>query len=107
MRGEAEILVPYITYQVISETRQNDHDAFGAMRAWVEPRIQFTCWSNTIGGAKEVAEALVAALNGYHGDMEGLYLGHVRAVHGQDGFQEDVRMYWHIVDFFIPYQEGG
>ena len=91
MRGEAGIELPYVTYQVISETRQNDHDAFGTMRAWVEPRIQFTCWATSIGGAKEVGEALVAALNGYTGrhgrPVRRATSGRVRA----DGFQEDVR----------------
>jgi hypothetical protein len=107
MRGEEGIGLPYVTYQRISAVRDNDHDPFGTMKAWVSPRIQFTCWDRTMLGAIIVGDAVVEALNGYNGMMGSLSVGYARVVFELDDYQEDVKLYRRIVDVVISHQEGG
>ena len=106
MRGEEGIGLPYVTYQRISAERGTESVAFGTLRARVTPRYQFTCWASSMNGAIAVGEAIVEALNGYHGTMSGLYVS-ARVVFELDGYQADVKLYRRIVDAFISYQEGG
>lgn len=56
--------LPAIVYQRIATTRVN---SLSGPSGLATPRFQFTCWATTYGGAKVVAEALRAALDGYTG----------------------------------------
>ena len=62
------VTLPALTYQRISSPRRHTHDSNGATGT-AHPRFQLDCWSTTYEGAKDIADALRSALNGYRGTM--------------------------------------
>lgn len=98
-------VLPAIAWQRISAQRTYTHDLFVEANPWVRARVQVACWSNTPLQAIEVGEAVLSALSGYTGDMEGEYIGSVTAEVERDDYEPTTRLYRRIVDFFITYED--
>ena len=105
LRLKEGTVLPAIAWQRISAQRTYTHDAFVDTAPWVRARVQIACWSNTALGAIEVGEAVMAALSGYTGDMEGEYIGSSTAELELDDYEPTTRLYRRLVDFFITYEE--
>ena len=100
-------VLPAIAWQRISATRLYTHDSFEDTRAFVNARVQFSCWSNVPIEAIQVGEAVLLALSGYNGDMAGVLIGQSSADLELDDYQSDVKLYRRLVDFMISYEDEG
>lgn len=97
--------LPAIAWQRISAQRTYTFDAFGTSGAYVRARVQFACWAETPLEAIDVGEALLGALSGYSGDMEGELIGSSTAQFEFDDYESQTRLYRRLVDFFITYED--
>ena len=61
--------IPCLTYQRISTPRISTHDSSGSSGDLTSPRFQFDAWAETLSEAKEIVDALRAALNGKTGTI--------------------------------------
>lgn len=98
-------VLPYITYERVSSQRSYTHDPFPDEMAWVRARVSFACVAQTMLGAIDIGEALVEALSGYHGDMEGLDVGKADVLTEFERYDEQTKLYRRIVDVLIDYQD--
>ena len=98
--------LPAVTQQRISAQRAYTHDPFAETLAWVNARVQFTCWSETQAEAIEVGEAIVLALSGYEGDLGGVPMGSATVVLELDGYEAATKLFRRIVDVRFDYEEA-
>lgn len=99
-------ILPAIQYQRITTEREDDYDDFGTMRAWVRATVQVTSWSNTAQQAMEVGEAVMLALSGFHGDMEGVDIGRVTNIRESDVYDQQKKLYGRTQDFWFWFQDA-
>jgi hypothetical protein len=97
--------LPYVTYQRVSASRIYTHDPFPDDLAWVRARISIACVATTALGSIDVADAVISALSGYDGDMEGLSLGKVDVINEIDAYDPQTKLYRRVVDVFVDYEE--
>jgi hypothetical protein len=98
-------VLPAIVWQRISAARTYTHDPFDETKAWTQARVQFSCWHWTALGAIELGEAVLTALSGYSGQMEGELIGAAMADFELDDYEAETRLYRRLVDFLISYED--
>jgi hypothetical protein len=64
--------LPCLTYQRISTARVHTHDTSGST-GLARSRFQFDAWADSYDTAKDITDALRAALNGKTGTLTGTY----------------------------------
>lgn len=104
MRLPQGYVLDAISYQRVSAERR--HDITDGPIGWAFSRFQFDCWSGSYSGARDLAEALRQALDGYSGDLsDGTHVGGIYIEGERDLFEEDTEIYRVSMDFLIPYKE--
>ena len=83
---------PYIVYSKVSNQREYSHDGFADLS---RARMQVSCYADSYGSAKQVAEEVISTLEGWENVS---FL-----VNEQDLYEEDTGIYHVPVDFFIWY----
>lgn len=100
-------VLPAVAWQRISARRLYTHDSFDDTAAFVQARVQFSCWATTALEAIRIGEALLLALSGYGGDMAGELIGSSMADLELDDYEPQHKLYRRIVDFLIAYEEAS
>ncbi|QQS08676.1 MAG: DUF3168 domain-containing protein [Phycisphaerales bacterium] len=95
-------IYPAIVYHRISGARDYSHDGSGNR---AEPRFQFDCYDRTHVGAKALAEGLRLALSGYRGPMGTVDVQSAFLEDDDDGYDDDMKVYWYRMDFAIAHVE--
>lgn len=98
---------PAVVYQVI--TRRNVHSMSGASGLEF-PLIQIGCWARKRSTAKAIRNAVVSALDGYRGDMEGTYVDGIlkrseRDTHDPVPGNQPIRVFGVQIDFQFMNEE--
>ena len=99
--------LPAIAWQRVSAQRTYTFDSFANTSAYVQARVQFSCWAETAMEAFETGEAVLHALSGYTGDMEGELIGSATAELELDDYESKTRLYRRLVDFYITYEDDA
>ena len=98
-------VLPAIDFRRVSAQRTYTFDAFDTGSAYVNATVQFDCWSNSPKEAMDVGEALVLALSGYSGDVDGTLLGSSFTELELDDYNGETKLFRRIVDFRIGYED--
>ena len=98
-------VLPAVTYRRISAQRAYTFDAFDTGSAYVNATVEFSAWSNNAKEAMDVGEALVMALSGYSGDVDGTLVGSSFAELELDDYNGETKLFRRIVDFRIGYED--
>ena len=96
---------PTIVYHRISGAREHSHDGSSGL---AHPRFQLDLWAKTHIAAKDLAEKVRAALDGYKGVMGGVGGVDVNGVFledDDDGYDDDLQVYWWRMDFTLWHSE--
>ncbi|HLH36004.1 MAG TPA: DUF3168 domain-containing protein [Alloacidobacterium sp.] len=98
---EDESAYPCIGYQFVGGSSAPTFDTSGLQRS----RVQIDCWAVTPEGAKNLAEAVRKALNGFHGYLsDGTVLSNAMMLHpGIDFFSADSRFFRRMLEFYLLY----
>ncbi len=93
----------YVIYDVVANRRVHDHSgAAGLTRG----RISFLCHASTYAEAKAIAAAVLTALDGRRGAVQGTVFGAILSEDDADaGWDEITRMHVVAVDFHVQVQE--
>lgn len=92
-------ILPAIRYQRITTNREDTHDVFGEMHAYVRATVQIDSWSTSAQSAMDVGEAVMLALSGFHGDMEGVAIGRVTNIRESDVYDPQKKLHGRSQDF--------
>lgn len=91
---------PAVTYSKISSSNVRDLSGI----SFYLTRIQFTCWSESYGQAKAIAESLRKPLECYKGTMGEFHIIDSQSVNEIDLSQPDSGLYQVPVDVLIQHQ---
>ena len=95
--------MPAITYQRISGNRMRSHSGPSGT---ANPRYTFTCWAETYGGAKAVADQLRFILDGFNGAMGGVDVQAGLVEDDRDDFDTQLELYQVQVDAILWHAEA-
>lgn len=96
---------PAAAFQRISRDGVHVHDL--GPDGWASVRMQFTCQATSMYVAKQVAEAIREALDGFAGDMEGMEIGACQIVNEWDGYGETYPQMVVRMDAVFLYRESS
>lgn len=90
---------PCVGYRFVGGASKPTLTTSGMQRA----RLEVSCWGAEPEDAKNLAGAVIAALNGYQGQLsDGTYLLNAELLDpGQDGFSSGSRYFRRIVEFYL------
>ncbi|HQD26591.1 MAG TPA: DUF3168 domain-containing protein [Methanoculleus thermophilus] len=88
---------PYIKYLTVSDAR--------IYRTIRPPRIQVSCWADDYPTVRQLAEAVIAALDDYHGVIDGVAIESIRYLNGPELYEAETRLYHIPCDFRVTYRE--
>lgn len=95
--------LPAITYSLISNVRRRDL----ADVAYYQARVQFSCWGSAYGDTKRMADALADAMEGFTGQLYGLYVLKAEIDNENDEGEEELDLHHSPVDVLITYRGGS
>lgn len=90
--------LPAIVYQRPSTVPDMLLDGQGFVRI----RMQLSLWATTFDGARTLADAVVTALDGYHGGE----LRQVHLINLLDDYEPDTKLFRVIADFRVHHTQG-
>ena len=91
----------YVTYETVAKRPALEH---GGEMSLTEGRVSFLCHAPTYAAAKGTAAALLAALGGRRGTIQGVAFGAILPEEEADaGFDEELRMHVVAQDFRVWY----
>lgn len=88
---------PYIKYLTVSDAR--------IYRTIRPPRIQVSCWADDYPTVRQLAEVVIAALDDYHGVIDGVAIESIRYLNGPELYEAETRLYHIPCDFRVTYRE--
>lgn len=100
---------PSITYQRISTPRDIAHDGD---QGFAEFRTQMNCWAQRTESAsgyaqaRQLADEVRLALNGFRGTVEGIVIGYVQVLGDRDDVDPERTLERVVVDVVGNYQEA-
>lgn len=93
---------PFIVYQRISSVREHSHSGPSSL---ARPRFQFRCAANTYGEARQLADAVRGALDGYKGTVASVEIGSITFENEIDveevADDSQSTVYSSILDFYV------
>lgn len=95
---EAETQYPAVAYQVVSAI--GSHHKSGAT-GFRDTRFQFSVIAARHSEAVAVVETLRACLDGFRGDMNGVYVHQIRADTETDMYEQAAGLYVVTIDFIV------
>ena len=98
------IRYPALSYMQVSNVRERD---LCGPAGFAHPRISINSWSETYIGARDLAEAVRVALEGFRGQFTptGARVGSARLDNELDGDEPDVGIYRVLQDYIISHAE--
>jgi len=97
-----DVTLPAIAYTRISSPRLHCLTGFSH---YARPRFQFTAWALTYEAAKDLANEIRVALDGYLGTVGGVNIQSSFAENELDMYEPQSGFYGVLVDFFIAHGE--
>lgn len=88
---------PYIKYLTVSDAR--------IYRTIRPPRMQISCWADDYPTVRQLAEAVIAALDDYHGVIDGVAIESIQYLNGPELYEAETRLYHIPCDFRVTYRE--
>ena len=101
MKLPERAVFPAITYFQVSNTEGNTMDGYDKT---IEGRWQISCWAETYGAAKALAEQVKVAIRAFSGSLTQIVKKSYLA-NETDLYEPDVKLYNIPVDFFFLTQE--
>ena len=105
VKAPQNVTKPYVVFFKASGPREYSHD--GASKL-ARPRFQFSCFATTYDQAKQIAEAIRAAIEAFSGTMGGaggVEVGSCFCINESDIYEEDTRLFHVAVDYLIWHKE--
>jgi len=105
VKAPQDVAKPYVVFLKASGPREYSHD--GASKL-ARPRFQFSCFAMTYYEAKQIAEAIRAAIEAFSGTMGGtggVEVGSCFCINESDIYEEDTRLFHVAVDYLIWHKE--
>lgn len=100
-------VMPAVKWSQISADRRYDHNPPEDQRPWVRKRIQVDCWATTVDVCAELGEAIMRALSGYTGFMDGTFLvSSIFCINEFETYEEDTKFYRRTMDFMVSHEEA-
>jgi uncharacterized protein DUF3168 len=97
--------LPAVSYRRLPGEYIYTFDKFDEGSAYVNATVEFSAWSNNAKEAMDVGEALVLALSGYSGDVDGTLIGQSFTRLELDMYDGDTKLYRRAVEFRIGYED--
>jgi len=105
VKAPQDVTKPYIVFLKASGPREYSHDGVSKL---AHPRFQFSCFATTYYEAKQIAEAIRAAIEAFSGTMGGdggVEVGSCFYINESDIYEEDTRLFHVAVDYLIYHKE--
>ncbi len=93
---------PAIVYHRISTVREHSHDGSSSLAA---ARFQFDIYARSYVAARDAAEALRSILDGFRGVVAGVDINGAFNEDEDDGYDDDIQIYWFRQDYRIFHNE--
>jgi hypothetical protein len=94
---DGPITTPYIKYLTVSDAR-----IFKTIRP---PRMQISCWADDFATVRQLAEAVIAALDDYRGIVDGTAIESIQFLNAPELYEAETRLYHIPCDFRVTYRE--
>ena len=88
---------PYIKYLTVSDAR-----IYQSIRP---PRMQISCWADDYPTVRQLAEAVIAALDGYRGVVAETTIEGIQYLNGPELYEAESKLYHIPCDFRVTYRE--
>ena len=92
-----------VPYPCIRLHRVSDTRGYRVIRG---PRLQVSCWAETYAEVRELADAVIALLDGYAGVHDGVLLEGIVFLNGPEFFERETRLHHIPCDFRVTYRES-
>lgn len=103
VQAPQQAVAPYVVYELAAG---NPHQGLDGSTGLAWARIDYGCYAATYAAAREVAAAVMAAINHRRGVIQGVSVGSVLSQEAFDaGFDEVTQTYLHVVSFRVQYAE--
>ena len=105
VKAPQDVVKPYVAFFKASAPREYSHD--GASKL-AHPRFQFSCFATTYYEAKQITEAIRAAIEAFSGTMGGaggVEVGHCFLINESDIYEENTKLFHVAVDYLIWHKE--
>ena len=105
VKAPQDVTKPYVVFFKASGPREYSHNGASAL---ARPRFQFSCFATTYYQAKQIAEAIRAAIEAFSGTMGGaggVEVGSCFCINESDMYEEDTRLFHVAVDYLIYHKE--
>jgi len=105
VKAPQDVGKPYVVFFKASAPREYSHD--GASRL-ARPRFQFSCFATTYYEAKQIAEAIRAAIEAFSGTMGGdggVEVGSCVCLNESDIYEENTQLFHLAIDYLIWHKE--
>ena len=105
VKAPQDVVKPYVIFFKASGPREYSHDGVSAL---ARPRFQFSCFATTYYEAKQIAEAIRAAIeafNGIMGGAGGAEVGSCFCINESDIYEDNTQLFHVAVDYLIWHKE--
>lgn len=102
VKAAQDVEKPYLVLTKVTGPRESSHDGASGL---AHPRFQVSVFAETYAGAKVIALAVQAALEGYQGLMDEVYVDGVFYDDENDFYEDDTKLYHVASDYIIWHGE--
>jgi len=105
VKSPQDVISPYVVFLKASGPREYSH---GGASKLARPRFQFSCFATTYYVAKQIAEAIRAAIEAFSGTMGGaggVEVGSCFCINESDIYEDNTQLYHVAVDYLIWHKE--
>lgn len=105
VRAPQNVTKPYVVFFKVSAPREYSHNGVSGL---AQSRFQFSCFATTYYVAKQITEAIRAAIEAFSGTMGGdggAGVGSCFCVNESDMYEDDTQLFHVAVDYLIWHHE--
>lgn len=105
VKAPQDVTVPYVVLFKVSGVREHSHDGASGLG---NPRFQVSCFAETYYQAKQIAQQVQSALQGFSGTMGGeggTPVGASFYANEMDIYEEATKLYHVALDFMLWHSE--
>lgn len=105
VRAPQDVVKPYVVFFKVSGLREYSHDGASEL---AQPRFQFSCFATIYYEAKQIAEAIRAAIEAFSGTMggeSGVEIGSCFCMNESDMYEDDTKLFHVAIDYLIFHKE--
>lgn len=105
VRAPQDVTLPYVVFFKVSGVREHSHEGASGL---ANPRFQISCFAETYYEAKQIAQQVQSALQGFSGTMggdDGVSVNGSFYVNETDIYEEGTKLYHVALDFILWHSE--